>query len=152
MPFKDGKFPSILLFCRYQLPIAEAHILINDWLSQNPDQSRLTLYNLIDSGKIIVKNGMLHKLSQLSLEEAHSLAREIQADGEVEIKNRWYNLKLYRQCFIGSELVDWLVETKGVLTQEAIVLGQSLLEYELIRHVCDDHDFKNEFLFYRFQK
>ncbi|MDJ0571288.1 MAG: hypothetical protein QNJ53_19865 [Pleurocapsa sp. MO_192.B19] len=147
----DGKFPNILLSSLYQLPVAEANILIDDWLSQNPDQSHLTLYNLIESGKIIVKNGVLHKLSSLSLEEAYSLAREIQADRGVEIKNRWYNLRLYRQCFIGSELVDWLVETKGISTQEAIILGQSLLGYRLIRHVCDDHDFKNEFLFYRFQ-
>ncbi len=34
--------------------------------------------------------------------------------------------------------------------EEAIAIGQNLLEHKLIQHVCNDHEFKNEFLFYRF--
>lgn len=54
-------------------------------------------------------------------------------------------------CFISSELVSCLIENINILEAEAIAVGQSLLEHNLIRHVCDDHEFKNEFLFYRFQ-
>ena len=150
MSYQDEKVPSMLLFCRYQIPFEQAHSLIDDWLISNPHQSSLTLYNLISAGKVMIKNGLLYEIPKLSLEGAQSLALELQADKGVEIKDRWYHLKLYPKCFIGSELVDWLVKTKGIVTQEAISLGQNLFEYHLIEHVHREHDFKNEFLFYRF--
>ncbi|WP_019506376.1 DEP domain-containing protein [Pleurocapsa sp. PCC 7319] len=150
MSYQDEKVPSMLLYACYQIPFEQADTLIDNWLRENPQKSSLNLYNLISKGKIIVKNGFLYEIPPLSLKEAQSLALELQADNGVEIKNRWYNLKLYRQCFIGSELVDWLTKTKGITTEEAIALGQNLFEYQLIKHVHEDHDFKNEFLFYRF--
>ncbi len=68
----------------------------------------------------------------------------------VEIKDRWYNLKLYRQCFIGSEAVAWLIETQDLNEARSIQLCQMLLDRHIIHHVHDEHNFKNEFLFYRF--
>ena len=33
---------------------------------------------------------------------------------------------------------------------EALALGTLLVQANLLCHVCDDHEFKNDFLFYRF--
>ena len=142
----------MLLHACYQIPFELADALIEEWLRKNPQQSSSTLYDLINTGKITVKNGLFYEIPQLSFKEAQSLAQEIQADDGVEIKNRWYNLRFYPNCFIGSELVDWLVKTKGIVTEEAISQGQNLWEYQLIKHVHEEHHFKNEFLFYRFCK
>lgn len=55
-------------------------------------------------------------------------------------------------CFIGSELVDWLVKT-GIASNRVVAtrIGQRLIDHHLIHHVCDDHGFKDEDLFYRFR-
>lgn len=87
---------------------------------------------------------------QLSLEEAKLLVQKIHQHHILEVKDHWHKLKNYPQCFVGSELVDCLTKIKGIATEKAIALGQNLLEHKLIQHVCNDHEFKNELLFYRF--
>ena len=53
----------------------------------------------------------------------------------VDIKDRKYRLKTYKSCFIGSEGVDYLLETGHAQTREdAVTLGQSLAhEFNLFR-------------------
>ena len=69
------------------------------------------------------------------------------------IKDRRYHLKLYPQCFVGSELVDWLLSKGEVNSRiEAVAMMQKLCENGVIHHVCDDHVFKDERLFFRFRK
>jgi len=70
--------------------------------------------------------------------------------GGVKIKNRRYNLRIYPNCFIGSEAVEWIVENLNLSTEQAIKLGQRLIDENFIHHVLDRHDFQNEYLFYRF--
>lgn len=67
------------------------------------------------------------------------------------IADRKYHLHTYKQCFVGNEFVSWLVEEGDVKDRdEAIEFGQKLVKANIIRHVCDDHDFKDGYLFYRF--
>lgn len=70
----------------------------------------------------------------------------------VEIKDRKYRLSTYKQCFVGSEAVDFLVASGAAETREdAVQLGKALAqEYHLFEHVTRDHEFKDEQLFYRF--
>ncbi|XP_019854510.1 PREDICTED: DEP domain-containing mTOR-interacting protein-like [Amphimedon queenslandica] len=69
------------------------------------------------------------------------------------LKDRRYHLKTYATCFIGHEMVDWLLKKGEVESRsEAVAMMQKLLENEVIHHVCDDHDFKDEKLFYRFRR
>lgn len=69
------------------------------------------------------------------------------------IKDRRYHLRVYQDCFVGYEMVDWLLKKGEVESeQEAVSMMQKLLENGVIHHVCDDHSFKNEKLFYRFRK
>ncbi|MEL6928565.1 MAG: hypothetical protein AAFO95_08015 [Cyanobacteria bacterium J06600_6] len=147
----DYQSPNTFLFLQHQISVNDANSIIYEWLKEHPLESRATLSKLLESHKVIVKQNKLFDLPRLSLTEATQLVREIQMSGKLEIADRQYQLTKYPQCFIGSELVDWLIENKDVIELEAIAIGQNLLEHNLIAHVRKQHDFKNEFLFYHFQ-
>ncbi|XP_077991806.1 DEP domain-containing mTOR-interacting protein-like [Glandiceps talaboti] len=69
------------------------------------------------------------------------------------IQNRRYHFRVYKNSFIAQELVDWLVKRKEAPDrQSAVKLLRILQEFHVIHHVCDDHLFKDEYLFYRFRK
>jgi hypothetical protein len=70
----------------------------------------------------------------------------------VELKDRKYFLTTYKQCFIGSEAVDFLVQSGAAESREdAVMLGNALsAEYHLFEHVARDHDFQDAKLFYKF--
>jgi hypothetical protein len=44
-------------------------------------------------------------MEKLDLKELANQARQ-----EIEIKDRKYHFKTYSQCFVGSDLVKWLLE------------------------------------------
>lgn len=68
------------------------------------------------------------------------------------IRDRKYHLRTYRQCMIGTEMVDWLMQYSTlVLTRiQAVGMWQALLEEGVIAHVCEEHPFRDKYLFYRF--
>eukprot|EP00297_Palpitomonas_bilix_P010685 CAMPEP_0113912254 /NCGR_PEP_ID=MMETSP0780_2-20120614/28809_1 /TAXON_ID=652834 /ORGANISM="Palpitomonas bilix" /LENGTH=253 /DNA_ID=CAMNT_0000909161 /DNA_START=72 /DNA_END=829 /DNA_ORIENTATION=+ /assembly_acc=CAM_ASM_000599 len=82
--------------------------------------------------------------------------------GGVSIKNRMYHLRMYSHCFVGSELVDWLVENEVGKTSEereeskekrreqAVKIGGELYRRGYFRHVVYEHEFEDAYLFYRF--
>lgn len=78
------------------------------------------------------------------------LVKEMRGPGGVSIQDRMYRLKTYPSVFVGSQAVDWLVAKKGVTREEAVDLGNQLMEKFFFHHVCDDHVFKDKYLFYRF--
>ena len=54
--------------------------------------------------------------------------------------------------FLGSDCVTYLVKNNHAATRnDAVVLGQTLLENKVFSHVTKDHSFKDEKLFYRFE-
>jgi hypothetical protein len=67
-----------------------------------------------------------------------------------EIKDRRYGFSVYPKCFVGSEAVAWLIQTQKATQEEALRIGQMLIERGIIHHVTDEHTFKDEYLFYRF--
>ncbi len=136
-----------LLVMRYSLDTYRSFSAINDWLSRHPQQSINELYNLLSRGRVILRRGILFALNRREIE---ALALRMHSEQGVEIQDRWYRLILYRQCFIGSQAVQWLMNNENLKREEAILLGQILIEEKIIHHVLDQHDFKNEFLFYRF--
>lgn len=70
---------------------------------------------------------------------------------DVKLADRSYRLKTYKQCFVGSDAVDYLVQSGATATREdAVLLGNAFVEMHLIEHVLRDHNFKDEYLFYRF--
>ncbi|XP_064605370.1 DEP domain-containing mTOR-interacting protein-like [Liolophura sinensis] len=69
------------------------------------------------------------------------------------IKDRRYRFRTYQNCFKATETIDWLLETQQCPTREAAVFVLNILhQYGVLHHVCDDHNFKDEMLFYRFRK
>ena len=51
------------------------------------------------------------------------------------IKDRKYHLKSYKRCFVGKELVDWLVaNNEATDREEGLRIGRELLEAGCIHH------------------
>ncbi|CAB9525103.1 DEP [Seminavis robusta] len=72
----------------------------------------------------------------------------------VTTKDCVYRTQFHKAVFIGAEAVDNLVYTGVAATRwEAVQLGRKLArEYGLFCHVTDDHDFQDDYLFYRYNK
>jgi hypothetical protein len=69
----------------------------------------------------------------------------------VKLEDRRFNFRKYKECFIGKEAVDYLVESGQAPNREdAVKLGQALQATYLFEHVTRDHLFADEKLFFRF--
>ncbi|KAG5261559.1 hypothetical protein AALO_G00285660 [Alosa alosa] len=68
------------------------------------------------------------------------------------IRDRKYHLKTYRQCCVGTELVDWMLQQSACVHSRAHAVGmwQSLLEEGVLNHVDQELSFQDKYLFYRF--
>ena len=92
-------------------------------------------------------NGPQDFIQQLELEKVVMQMRNI---GGVAIKDRRYNLKSYPRCFVGKEASAWFAETFDLSSEDAVRLGQRLIDERWIYHVAQEHGFKDAELFYRF--
>ncbi len=90
-----------------------------------------------------------HWIDEMDLEH---LAEQMQGPEGLEIKDRRFRLILYSKCFVGSEAVQWLMKTQKASREEAIRLGQLMVDQGLIHHVVDEQPFLDQYLFYRFRK
>lgn len=83
----------------------------------------------------------------------HSLAQELQAEGGVKLVDRAWHFKLHLHCFLGNELVSWLIEAFDDIDnrEEATEYGQGLMEKGLFRHVENRHGFLDGHYFYEFK-
>jgi small-conductance mechanosensitive channel len=84
-------------------------------------------------------------------EELSGLVERMQAAGGVPIQDRRFRLALYPRCFVGSEAVDWLARSAELTRGEAVALGQRLVERGFVRHVLDEHGFRDGNFFYGFR-
>ncbi|XP_023193405.1 rap guanine nucleotide exchange factor 4 isoform X3 [Xiphophorus maculatus] len=68
------------------------------------------------------------------------------------IRDRKYHLKTYRQCCVGTELVDWqMLQSSFVHSRiQAVGMWQVLLEEGVLNHVDGETVFQDKYLFYRF--
>jgi small-conductance mechanosensitive channel len=82
--------------------------------------------------------------------EIAALAASMRGPEGVSIVDRRHLLTTYPRCFVGREAVDWLTRAAGLTRKEAVALGQVLVDRGIIRHVLDEHGFKDDKLFYRF--
>jgi len=68
------------------------------------------------------------------------------------VKDRRYHFRNYPCCFIGKDVVEWLLKNNEAQSaSHAIACMKVLQSNGIFHHVCDDHIFKNEYLFYRFR-
>jgi hypothetical protein len=82
--------------------------------------------------------------------DLEAIATELRTPDGLNIQDRRYRGNLYPACFTGSDLVEWLVQSRHVSRAEAIVIGQRLVDHRIIHHVLDDAPFQDGYVFYRF--
>ncbi|MEM8719184.1 MAG: DEP domain-containing protein [Cyanobacteria bacterium P01_G01_bin.39] len=125
---------------------------IGIWMENNEYKSDIisTSNSNQKESKSPVSSG--HKKSKANLNRisVRQLAQEMRSEQGVEIKTRRYKLKLYQRCFVGNEAVDWIISKTKLSRTDAVSLGQKMLEKGIFHHVLDEHEFKDEPLFYRF--
>lgn len=69
----------------------------------------------------------------------------------LEVKDRRFRLKTYKQVFLGTDAVKFFLAEKYVANiADAVALGSELMAAGVFQHCLRDHPFKNEPLFYRF--
>ena len=83
-----------------------------------------------------------------TIERFYSLIR---SEAGFEIADRSYMGTKYTKTFVGSEAVDW-IQAQGHTVNEALSMGQRLIDLSIAHHVADEHPFKNEKLYYRFYR
>ncbi|CAL8321788.1 unnamed protein product [Merluccius merluccius] len=68
------------------------------------------------------------------------------------IRDRKYHLKTYRQCCVGTELVDWQMQQSSCVVSrvQAVGMWQALLEEGVLYHVDQELSFQDKYVFYRF--
>nr|XP_039271145.1 phosphatidylinositol 3,4,5-trisphosphate-dependent Rac exchanger 2 protein-like isoform X2 [Styela clava] len=89
-----------------------------------------------------------------TIDVLHSKGRRLyyKATNHNLIKDRKDWLRTHPKALVGSDFVQWLVENKeSKSVDEAIMLGQALLDCGILHHVADKHHFKNENVLYRFR-
>jgi hypothetical protein len=76
----------------------------------------------------------------------HNLLRR-----HIEIRNRSWMKRVHRDCFIGSEAVDFLV-TQGLADnrKQAVEIGRKMVTKKMVRHVTDSQKFGDSYHYYRF--
>lgn len=69
-----------------------------------------------------------------------------------ELKDRRYRLRLYRNCFVASEAVDWMIQYKFASSRDqAVDLGNVLLDRKVFHHCTNPNKrFKDEFSLFTF--
>lgn len=69
----------------------------------------------------------------------------------VKIKNRSYRLKVYRNCFLGCDLVTWILKNMNVSNRRsALKVGNKIFDNKWFIHVCNNHRLKDKPLYYKF--
>jgi len=90
---------------------------------------------------------------QVALADAELAALADEFRSMVDIQNRKYGFpaKTYPNCFVGEEAVARLIETgMAADVEDAVRLGNLLMSEGIFHHVQRAHNFKDEYLFYRF--
>ena len=87
---------------------------------------------------------------QLHQEQRDLLKEEFK--NYVEISDRHYRMKTYKKCFIAKEAIDFMVSGGYVESrEEGVRLGKTLQRtFKIFDHVNHDHDFADDYLFFRF--
>lgn len=79
-----------------------------------------------------------------------ALAAALQGPGGVAVEDHTYLGKTYRQCFVASEALRWLIRNKGLARAEALAACRALQRFGALHHVVREKGFDDAFLFFRF--
>ncbi|XP_078440784.1 electron carrier/ protein disulfide oxidoreductase [Wolffia australiana] len=65
-------------------------------------------------------------------------------------RDRFYKMRMFTKCFLGSEAVDFLSEDQYLEREEAVEFGRKLVGKHFFRHVLDENTFEDGNHLYRF--
>ncbi|BAM79760.1 similar to guanine nucleotide exchange factor [Cyanidioschyzon merolae strain 10D] len=86
----------------------------------------------------------------VDLEQVYNRLRDSQTG--LQLADRRWRLITYSRCFVGSEAVQWMQINLGISREEAIDLGQRLMDAGLFHHVTYSEPFRDGNFFYAFQE
>ena len=161
------KFTQLLQRCR--------HIPLEDRRSQGRDRAKLDrnpldiIYQTRDSSVVVaaeldnlplLDTDSINRRHRLLADEEpfrranfqlHTLAQEIQGEKGVPMQDRRWHWRLHYNCFIGSEMTTWLLENFADVEsrEEAVELGNELMEAGLFQHVEGRHHFRDGNFFFQ---
>ncbi len=136
-----------LLLMRFKVSPTESLKITQNWLSEHSGSSYDKLEGYLKNSLVRIENNQLIDLYD---ERIMTLVNDLRSDGGIEIKDRRYRLTSYPQCFVGNEVVKWIEAKYSLSKPEALRLGQELIDLKIIHHVADEHDFRDDYFFYRF--
>ncbi|KAL3830472.1 hypothetical protein ACJIZ3_019274 [Penstemon smallii] len=70
--------------------------------------------------------------------------------GSINVKDRFYKMRRFSNCFLGSEAVDFLSEDQYLEREEAVEFGRKLANKLFFKHVVDENIFEDGNHLYRF--
>jgi hypothetical protein len=79
------------------------------------------------------------------------LVEEMRSPQGVTIENRSQSFRFpYKQCFIGREAVDWMINRLPIDRPNAVALGQRLIDEKWLQNLSNKQPFEDADLFYQF--
>jgi hypothetical protein len=72
--------------------------------------------------------------------------------GGITVRERFYYMTLYTRCFVGRDAIHWIQNDQHCTEEEAVELGNRLLNVNFIRHIRHDRFLLNSQQYYRFNK
>lgn len=112
-----------------------------------------SILNTNSSSSSLTSNGI--KLEQLNKSiDKYKLIQILQSNNGIPIVDRYWHLKFYKYCFIGMDLVNFLISNfKDIETrEEAVEFGNRLMEEKVFLHVVSKHHFLDGHYFYYINK
>ncbi|MEM8612961.1 MAG: hypothetical protein AAGF93_13155 [Cyanobacteria bacterium P01_H01_bin.105] len=140
----------VIAYLNLKIPYSEAEMLVSQWYERYSQYDYQTLAQWILAGDVSSVNGKLTLAPYVDSDDLNQLVVKMQGAGGIAIEDRRYNFKTYPKCFVGSEVVQWLMANVSLTQTEAIRVGQRMLQKGIIQHVVNEQDFKDDYLFYRF--
>ncbi|XP_072435312.1 rap guanine nucleotide exchange factor 4 isoform X1 [Chiloscyllium punctatum] len=132
----------------------------NDRIPEKENVSSNALCSVSKNKTAVIENRVpLHPVKTITqvpsekiLRAAKVLRNVILSQAPHMIRDRKYHLKTYKQCCVGTELVDWMIQQTPCVHSrpQAVGMWQVLLEEGVMNHVDQEHSFQDKYLFYRF--
>ncbi|MBK7017939.1 MAG: hypothetical protein IPH39_20925 [Sulfuritalea sp.] len=149
--YRLKKYPECLvgsaavdwLHTRYRLRREDAAVL-GDALMQAGYLHHVVKQQPFSDAEFFYRVAAPGRFDALPIEDVYALLRDTRG---VVADRAWRGVS-FPQCMVGGEVVDLLAGQYRLSRAEATVLGQSLLDLGMLRHVADEHPFADDFLFY----
>ncbi|MEM6445772.1 MAG: hypothetical protein AAFY57_11685 [Cyanobacteria bacterium J06642_2] len=145
----EGKASALMtLSMRFELSWSEATRAALAWMEDHSSSGWNDLRHVIRANDVVYVNRRLVPAPLSAESELVALHHQMVAPGGLDIRDRRFRLRVYRQCFVGQAAVQWLMQTQNLTREEAVWVGQRLMRRGTIRHVVDEQDFADEYFFY----